>query len=130
MVRQLLPSLRRQTGRMKPYLWYDPQVKKTGRLRKVVDETTQVRCALGKGIIREEVWQDSRGVVVKYNLAFINHGLCAEDNGRVLGYDNSHGDHHRHFAGAEGKLAFISYEKLLERFLDEVRELRQKKESI
>jgi hypothetical protein len=105
-------------------------VKRTARLRKVVDETTQVRCALGKGIIREEVWQDFRGVVVKYNLAFINHALCAEDNGRVLGYDNSHGDHHRHFAGAEEKFAFISYERLLERFLDEVRELRQKKESI
>ena len=105
-------------------------MKKSGRLRKVVDETTQVRCALGKGIIREEVWQDSRGLVVKYNLAFINHALCARDNGRVLGYDNGHGDHHRHFAGAEGKFAFISYEKLLERFLDEVRELRQKKESI
>lgn len=105
-------------------------MKKAGRLRKVVDETTQVRCALGKGVIREEVWQDSRGEVVKYNLAFINHALCARDNGRVVGYDDSHGDHHRHFAGAEERFAFISYEKLLERFLNEVRELRQKKESI
>ena len=113
-----------------PYLYYDPLVKKTRRLRKVVDETTQVRCALGKGIIREEVWQDSRGAVAKYNLAFINHALCAKDNGRVLGYDNRHGDHHRHFAGAEEKFAFISYEKLLRQFLDEVRELRQKKEPI
>ena len=105
-------------------------MKKTGRLRKVVDETTQVRCALGKGLIREEVWQDSRGLIVKYNLAFINHALWAGDNGRVLGYDNSHGDHHRHFAGAEERFAFISYERLLERFLDEVQELRQKKETI
>ena len=113
-----------------PYLRYDPQVKKTRRLRKIVDETTQVRCALGKGVIREEVWQDSRGVVAKYNLAFINHALCAEDNGRVVGYDNNHGDHHRHFAGAEEKFGFISYEKLLERFLNEVRELRQEKEPI
>ena len=119
-----------QIGLMMPYLCYDPQVKKTRRLRKVVDETTQVRCALGKGTIREEVWQDSRGGVVKYNLAFINHALCAKDNGRVLGYDNSHGDHHRHFAGAEENFAFISYERLLKQFLDEVRELRQKKEPI
>ncbi len=29
-------------------------MKKSGKLRKVVDETTQVRCALGGGIIREE----------------------------------------------------------------------------
>jgi hypothetical protein len=119
-----------QTGPVTPYLCYDPQVKKTGRLRKVVDETTQARCALGKGIIREEVWQDSRGVIVRYNLAFINHALCARDNGRVVGYDNSHGDHHRHFAGAKEKFAFVNYERLLERFLDEVRELRQKRESI
>ena len=76
------------------------------------------------------MWQDSRALVVKYNLAFINHALCAKDNGRVVGYDNSHGDHHRHFVGAEEKVAFISYEKLLEQFLDEVREFRQKKEPI
>ena len=48
----------------------------------------------------------------------------------MVGYDNSHGDHHRHFAGAEEKFAFVSYEKLLRQFLDEVRELRQKKEPI
>ena len=64
-----------------PYLCYAPQVKKARRLRKIVDETTQVRCALGKGLIREEVWQDSRGAIAKYNLAFINHDLCARDNG-------------------------------------------------
>jgi Family of unknown function (DUF6516) len=113
-----------------PYLCYDPRVKKTRRLRKIVDETTQVRCAFGQGLIREGVWKDSRGTVAKYNLAFINHVLCARNNGRVVGYDNNHGDHHRHFAGAEEKFAFISYERLLERFLDEVRELRQKKEPI
>ena len=89
-----------------------------------------MRCAAGKGIIREEVWQDSDGAVAKYSLAFINHALCARDNGRVVGYDNSHGDHHRHFAGAEEKFAFVSYERLLERFLNEVQQLRQKKESI
>ncbi len=105
-------------------------MKKAGKSRKVVDETTQVRCALGKGTIREEVWQDFRGAVVKYNLAFVNHSLCAEDQGRVLGYDNNHGHHHRHYAGAEEKFSFVSYEKLLERFLDEVRRLREKKEPI
>ena len=95
-----------------------------------MDETTQVRCALGKGLIREEVWQAPRGAVAKYNLALINHALCAGDNGRAVGYENNQGDHHRHFAGAEEKFAFSSYEVLLQRFLDEVRELRQKKETI
>ena len=105
-------------------------MKKRRQPRKVVDETTQVRCTLGKGIIREEVWQDSGGAVVKYNLAFINHSLWAEDNGRALGYDNSHGYHHRHYAGAQEKFSFVSYEKLLKRFLKEVRELREKKEPL
>jgi hypothetical protein len=62
---------------MMPYLCYDSQVKKTRRLRKIVDVTTRVRCALGKGLIREEVGQDSRGAVAKSNLAFVNHALCA-----------------------------------------------------
>lgn len=96
----------------------------------MVDETTQVRCALGNGVIREEVWQDSSGVVVKYNLAFINPGLFAGDNGRVLGYDNSHGRDHRHYVGAEEEFLFVGYERLLARFLNEVRRLRQKEEPI
>src|SRR5262252_1983751 len=106
------------------------KVKKTRAPRKVVDETTQVRCALGSGIIREEVWQDSHGSVAKYNLAFINHSLCGNDNGRVLGYDCSHGHHHRHYAGEEEEFKFVSYEKLLKRFLKEVRELRERKEPL
>ena len=65
-------------------------MKKPRKPRKVVDETTQVRCVVGKGIIREEVWQDWRRAVVTYNPAFINHALCAEESGRVLGSDNSH----------------------------------------
>ena len=89
---------------MTPYLCYDPRVKKSGRLCKVVDETTRVRCVLRKGIVREEVLQDSRGLIVKYNLAFMSHALCAKDNGREVGYDNGHGNHHRHFAGSLGCL--------------------------
>jgi hypothetical protein len=95
-----------------------------------VDETTQVRCALGAGTIREEVWQDFRGNVVKYNLAFINGLLCTRDKGRVLGYDNSHGQHHRHYAGVEESFAFTTYERLLRRFLTEVRTLRDRKDPI
>ena len=98
--------------------------------RKVVDETTQVSCALGRGIIREEVWQDERGNVVRYNLAFINQSLCARDNGRVLGYDNRHGRHHRHYAGSQNDFVFTTYEKLMRRFLDEVRSLRRLKGAI
>ena len=95
---------------------------------KVVDDTSEVRCASGKGIIREEVWQDHGGNIVKYNLAFINHHLYADDNGRVLGYDNAHGGHERHFRGSVEEIAFDNYGSLLTRFLDEVGALRKEKE--
>lgn len=94
-------------------------------LRKKVDETIRVRCRSGLGIIREEVWIDEYGKIGKYNLAFINHTLCRMDNGRVLGYDNAHGSHERHYKGKVTSFAFTSYEALLERFLNEVRELRE-----
>jgi hypothetical protein len=97
------------------------------RLRKAVDDTTLVRCAVGTGIIREEVWQDADGRVAKYNLAFINHLLCASDNGRVLGYDNSHGSHHRHLRGTVQAFPYAGYDRLLERFLREVQILREEK---
>jgi hypothetical protein len=97
------------------------------RPRKVVDETTQVRCASGRGIIREEVWQSANGEVLRYNLAFICHMLCTEDNGRVLGYDNQHGHHHRHFKGSVQPFNYAEYDKLLLRFLAEVEVLRKEK---
>jgi hypothetical protein len=100
-------------------------VQKGERPTKVVDETTEVRCSSGHGIIREEVWQDLKGKVVRYNLAFINHGLCAKDNGRVLGYDNNHGEHHRHSMGEVEPFAFTTYRDLLTRFIEEVRQLRK-----
>jgi Family of unknown function (DUF6516) len=95
------------------------------RLRKTVDEVSQVFCILGQGVIREEVWVDSRGAVARYNLAFINHQIYSGDNGRVLGYDNKHGQHHKHFMGKQESVAFRSYEKLLREFLDEVGEIRK-----
>ena len=94
-------------------------------LAKKVDETTRVRCRSGMGIIREEVWMGQDGRIEKYNLAFINHRLCHKDNGRVLGYDNAHGEHERHFKGAVGRYEFTSYEALVELFIEEVRALRE-----
>ena len=97
------------------------------RARKVVDETTEVRCAQGMGGIREEVWQSESGEVVRYNLAFICHHLCTVDHGRVLGYDNQHDHHHRHFMGQSEPFQYAGYEILLGRFLAEVEVLRKEK---
>jgi hypothetical protein len=93
---------------------------------KTVDEEVEVSCVEGEGKIREEVWQDSTGKVVRYNLAFINHFMHHGDNGRVLGYDVAHGYHHRHFMGEVEEMEFPGFEKLVERFLREVIVLRKK----
>ena len=45
------------------------------------------------------------------------------DNGRVLGYDDSHGYHHRHFIGRVEPIEFAGYPALVERFVAEVHEL-------
>lgn len=100
-------------------------MKRTAPPIKVVDETAYVRCVSGQGTIREEVWQDAHGHMVRYNLAFINPHLFPRDNGRVLGYDNGHGGHHRHCLGVVTPYPFTGYEALLTRFLQEVEEFRK-----
>jgi hypothetical protein len=50
------------------------------------------------------------------------------DNGRVLGYDNSHGHHHRHFMGQVQDIEFDDYESLAARFRAEVHELWRKED--
>ena len=61
--------------------------------------------------------------MVSYSLAYINLRVFAKDNGRVLGYDNSHGFHHRHFKGTVEAVDFSTYDALAERFFNEVHEL-------
>jgi len=78
------------------------------------------------GVIREEVWEDSSGVVARYNLAFVNAFLTGVDNGRVLGYDNAHGEHHRHFYGSTERISISSFEALAIMFYKEVEVLRRK----
>ena len=65
--------------------------------RKIVDEAHHISRRRGNGQLRREVWIGDDGKVSRYNLAYINHELCAVDNGRVVGYDNQHGYHHRHY---------------------------------
>ena len=96
-------------------------------LRKVIDDEAVVRCAAGAGFLREEVWEDVSGKVVRYNLAFINQFIWNGDNGRVLGYDNSHRHHHRHFKGRSEPVAFVSYADVRDRFIAEVAVLKKEK---
>jgi hypothetical protein len=73
-------------------------------------------------LLREQIWFED-GQVVAYSLAYINLKLCPVDNGRVLGYDNSHDYHHRHFMGEMEAVDFTTYAALAERFIAEVHNL-------
>ena len=77
-------------------------------------------------ILKEEVWMDAKGEVTRYSLAYIDSSVYAGDNGRVLGYDNAHGRHHRHFMGRESSFEFRGYAEVVNRFEREVAKLRRK----
>ncbi len=59
-------------------------------------------------------------------MAYINPHICYVDNARVLGYDNSHGYHHRHYMGKEEPVEFQTYEAIAEQFEREWKELHEK----
>lgn len=82
----------------------------------------EVKAKQGGGVLAYEVWgvASKKGVEVTwYSLAYINHEMFQGDNGRVLGFDNAHGYHHRHFLGHIEDVKFISFENTLERFQQE-----------
>ena len=95
--------------------------KRTGRplVQKVVDDTIYLKRPRRGAILKEEVWRDRDWQVIKYSVAYINAAVCGADNGRVLGYDNSHDHHHRHFMGKQESFEFTGYEALATRFYDE-----------
>lgn len=85
-------------------------------------ERFELRPKSGGGLLSYEVWgylENGLTVVTRYNLAYINHAVFQGDNGRVLGFDNAHGYHHRHFLGEVLAVEFTSYEATLERFQQE-----------
>ncbi len=92
------------------------------RIIKVVDERYNLPKKHGGGIIKIEAWQATDNTVVKYNIAYINHRLYQGDNGRVIGYDNAHDVHHKHFFGSILPVNdFINYEDIVNRFENEIK---------
>lgn len=84
---------------------------------KIIDESHKISDRPGNGKLRREIWVDPiTGEVTRYNLAYINHRLYAGDNGRVVGYDNAHDGHHRHYCGVVEPVDFVSFEDIEERF--------------
>ena len=85
-------------------------------------ERFELKQKSGGGLLSYEVWgyqEKGKTVVTRYNLAYINHSICNVDNGRVLGFDNAHDFHHRHYMGEVSAVEFISYEATLEKFQQE-----------
>lgn len=97
----------------------------TNRPRKVRDYETAFPCAGGYGILREEVWMNEEDRVVRYNLAFVMPHLTRVDHGRILGYDNRHGHHERHFMGKRQAVDYEGFPSISERFYQEVAAIRR-----
>lgn len=75
---------------------------------------------LGGGVLKERVIRELPSKkVVSYALAYINPKIFRSDNGRVLGYDNSHGYSHRHYMGTITPEPFPGYEALYDLFQQE-----------
>lgn len=89
--------------------------------RKLFDERHATK---GGGVIRIEAWLDGEAKeITRYNLAYINYRLCSEDNGRVLGFDNSHlypgfrDRHHSHWMGQPHyNPRFTTFDAILDEF--------------
>ena len=93
---------------------------------KIHDERHVITKRRGNGELRREVWVDAKRSVARYNLAYINHELYRGDNGRVIGYDNAHGYHHRHYFGHVEPVDFVSFEDIEEMFARDWTALRSK----
>lgn len=96
-------------------------------MRKIYDDTNVLSKKKGNGILRREVWVDEYGKVTRYNLAYINQNEFSADNGRILGYDNAHGYHHRHYYGTVEPIDFLSFEDVEDQFEKDFIEIRSKK---
>ncbi len=93
------------------------------KFKKVVSEQFPINAKRGGGILKIDVWENENGEVVKYSLAYINHLVFSGDNGRVIGYDNTHNFHHKHYFGEISEVDdFESYQDLVDRFEKEIKE--------
>ncbi|MGY1490347.1 hypothetical protein ACW4YW_13110 [Methylobacillus pratensis] len=84
----------------------------------------------GGGLLSYEVWgykTSGKIIVCRYNIAYINHTIYSRDNGRVLGFDNAHDYHHRHYMGQIEPVEFVSYETTVARFQQEWLEIVKSK---
>lgn len=79
--------------------------------------------------MRYEVWADEHGTVTRYNLAYINPSIYQKDNGRVFGYDNAHGVHHRHYMGKTEEITYRGFGDIQARFNRDLASLLKRPQS-
>jgi hypothetical protein len=66
----------------------------------------------------------STGEITRFSMAYVNLEIFKKDNGRVVGYDNSHGGPHKHWFGEIIQLSSdTSYFTILNQFKQEVGEI-------
>jgi tRNA A37 threonylcarbamoyltransferase TsaD len=96
-------------------------------IRRYAPADVKIPARLGGGVLKELVEQElPSGKLRHYSLAYINPMIFAGDNGRVIGYDNSHGYPHRHFMGEITPEPELSWEDIRARFEVEWREIALK----
>ena len=99
-------------------------MKKTQKQEIYAPADVKIPSRLGGGTLKERVIRELPSKkVVSYALAYINPLIFSGDNGRVLGYDNSHAYTHRHYMGVVAADPFTSYEALYARFEREWQEI-------
>jgi len=96
------------------------------QLAKILDETIKISRKKNNGILNFLASVDEKGNLGRYSLAYINVNIFSADNGRVLGYDNDHGYHHRHYMGKVENVKFTNFYEIKERFEVEWREIHEK----
>jgi hypothetical protein len=95
-------------------------------IKKALDEVFKISNKKGNGILRYTAEINEKGELGRYSLVYINPNICNVDNGRVLGYDNDHGYHHRHYMGKIEHVNFKSFNAIKIRFESEWRELHDR----
>jgi len=95
-----------------------------------IDESFKIADKKGNGqICIQYLLNRETGEIPVYSMAYINHAICSKDNGRVLGYDNAHGEHHMHDMGTYIPVEFESFEKTLELFQEQWQKHLKKRKS-
>jgi len=95
-------------------------VKRKEPILKKISHTDIIPQKKGNGQLRiEYLINEATGEVVTYSMAYINDSICSVDNGRVIGFDNAHGEHHKHVMGQYIPVEFESFAKTMKLFEDQ-----------